>query len=113
MSSLLILLLSHYIGDYALQTEYLAANKGKDNYILVSHVSVWTFVVSATALLLNMKITFILIVFLLFVPHFIMDYIKARNILWCKNLSPRISLSIDQAFHMVQIILLWIVLNKF
>lgn len=113
MTSFCILLLSHYIGDYALQTEYLALNKGKDNYILFSHVAVWTFIVSINALLLDMKITFMLIVLLLFIPHFIMDYIKSHNILWCKKLSQETSLIVDQAFHIMQIILLWLILSKF
>lgn len=105
----LILLLSHFIGDYALQNDYIAINKGKDNYVLAAHVATWTFVVSIVAVFLKLNISSELIVCLLFIPHYTMDYIKARNILWCRKLSPKLSLTIDQVFHFSQIIALYII----
>jgi len=105
MSALLILLLSHFVGDYAFQTEYMAENKGKDNYILVAHVATWTFIVSTTALFIGVNFPDMII--FLFVPHLIMDYIKARKLLWCKRVTPQQALTIDQSFHLLQILLLW------
>ena len=108
---LLILLLSHFIGDYALQNDYIALNKGKDNYVLFAHVALWTFTVSATAIYIGLPLTTPIILGILLVPHFIVDYIKARNIFWCKHMKPTTSLYIDQTIHAIQIIILWIALT--
>lgn len=51
-----ILLLAHFIGDYALQNDYMALNKGKDNYVLFAHVATWTITISAAALLLGLPV---------------------------------------------------------
>ena len=34
---ILTTIMAHVFGDYFLQTDYLAGNKGKDNYILLIH----------------------------------------------------------------------------
>lgn len=41
---LLKILFAHSLGDYFLQTDYLAINKGKDNYILCIHANDWVIV---------------------------------------------------------------------
>ena len=43
---LLKILFAHALGDYFLQGEYLAMNKGKDNYLLCIHAILYTFAVS-------------------------------------------------------------------
>ena len=49
---LLKILFAHSLGDYFLQSDYLAMNKGKDNYLLCIHAILYTFGVS---LILNFK----------------------------------------------------------
>ena len=39
---LLKLLFAHALGDYFLQTDYLACNKGRDNYLLIMHSILYT-----------------------------------------------------------------------
>lgn len=107
----IILLLAHFIGDYALQNDYMALNKGKDNYVLFAHVATWTITISAAALLLGLPVNAFMIVFVLLVPHEIMDFIKARNLLWCKSVSPHKALVIDQVFHLVQITVFYMLLS--
>ncbi len=34
------LLVAHFIADYALQSEYIAMNKGKDDYVLFAHAMI-------------------------------------------------------------------------
>ena len=43
---LLKILFAHALGDYFLQSNYLAMNKGKDNYLLCIHAILYTFAVS-------------------------------------------------------------------
>ena len=43
---LLKILFAHSLGDYFLQSEYLAMNKGKDKYLLCIHAILYTFGVS-------------------------------------------------------------------
>lgn len=111
--TLIILILSHFIGDYALQNDYIALNKGKDNYVLFAHVAIWTFTLSATAIYLKLPITAPSIIGILLIPHFIIDYIKARNLLWCKSMKPTYSLYVDQLLHLVQICTLYFTLTHF
>ena len=109
--NLLILLLSHFIGDYALQNDYLALNKGKDNYVLFAHVAIWTATLSITGLFLQLNITAPIILGVMLIPHFIIDYIKARNLLWVKKISPTASLYIDQLLHAIQIIIFYLLVS--
>lgn len=37
IKSLLFVLMAHMTGDYLFQSDYLARNKSKDNYILLVH----------------------------------------------------------------------------
>lgn len=105
MTPILLMILAHYIGDYALQTNYMAMNKGKDVYVLLSHIATWTFVIVLTGMYLGIPANFLLIVFVLLIPHFIMDYIKSRNLVWCREISEKQSLLVDQVFHINQILL--------
>ena len=112
MEALIILLLAHFIGDYALQNDYIALNKGKDNYILFAHIAIWTFVMTITTIFIGYNIEWHIIILVLLIPHFVADYIKAKNLLWCKKLSPKTSLYIDQSIHFIQIIVLFLILNS-
>lgn len=106
---MLLLLLSHFVGDYTFQTEYMALNKGKDNYVLAAHVATWTYVIYMMANFLGLHVSEELLVFVLFIPHYVMDYIKARNKLWCKKVSSKLALTIDQSFHFLQIIVFYMI----
>ena len=44
---LLFVVFAHYIGDFALQSEWVAINKATKWYVLFAHAMIWTGVISA------------------------------------------------------------------
>ena len=101
---LLKILFAHSLGDYFLQGEYLAMNKGKDNYLLCIHAILYTFGVS---LIFGNEISQ-LWYWLILLIHIQVDYIKARGI------TPRIigdknALILDQIIHFLTLILALVV----
>lgn len=71
IESLVKIILCHLVGDYVLQSDYLAMNKGKDWYILFVHSALYC-VPFILTFGLDMAILF------LFIVHFIVDACKAR-----------------------------------
>ena len=97
---LLKLLMAHSLGDYFLQTNYLAMNKAKDNYILCIHAILYTF---AVGIVFENNISQ-LWYWIILLTHIPVDYTKARGI------TPRIigetnALILDQAIHYITLIL--------
>jgi hypothetical protein len=95
MMGFLLVLFSHLVGDYALQSAFLAEMKGKNDVILAVHCGLWTGAVSIALYVLGM-LSFEAIAFL-FVGHFIVDRWKARQ--------TEIKIGhfyIDQVLHVVQ-----------
>ena len=90
---LLYLVLSHYIGDYFLQTRYLADNKGKDDYVLFVHC-----VLYIVPFVFIFGVSWHLIP--LFLIHIVVDRIKARH--------KKITLWQDQAIHLVTMLIYFI-----
>lgn len=94
---LLTTIMAHTFGDYFLQTDYLAKNKGKDNYILLTHCFLYGLGVYGVCLLFGYTLSMneLLVIIGLHIP---MDYIKARGIT-PKYLGNKWSLVLDQAVH--------------
>ena len=84
MEKIIQLLFCHLVGDYVLQSPYLAETKGKDWYHLFVHCSLYC---------LPFYICFGLEqrIMLLFLSHFGIDSLKARY--------NRIGFAIDQILH--------------
>ena len=97
---LLKLLMAHSLGDYFLQTDYLAMNKGKDNYILCIHSILYTF---AIGLAFGNEISQ-LWYWLILLIHIPVDYIKARGIT-TKIIGETNALILDQVIHYLTLIL--------
>ena len=97
---LLKLLFAHGLGDYFLQTNYLAINKGKDNYILCIHAILYTF---AVALIFGNEISQ-LWYWIILLTHIPIDYIKARGIT-PKIMGDKNALILDQVAHYLTLIL--------
>jgi len=93
VSILVKLIFSHLIGDYFLQSDYLAKNKSTDFYILFVHCALY-----CLPLFLFFGLTWQLAV--VFIIHIIVDYLK------CKK---KINLFIDQLIHylVLLIYLVW------
>lgn len=91
LKTIMNLILSHWIGDYVLQSNYIALEKGKSFYLLFVHCSLYCV---PFVLIFGYKIQ---IVFL-FISHFLIDLYKARfNI---------ISNAQDQFLHLAFLILI-------
>lgn len=101
---LLKILFAHSLGDYFLQTDYLAMNKGKDNYILCIHAILYTFAVS---LIFGSEINQLWYWFIL-LTHILVDYIKARGIT-PKIMGDKNALILDQVIHFLTLALALIV----
>lgn len=71
IKTLVLLILCHLIGDYVLQTDFLAKTKGMNWYHLFVHCSLYV-VPFIIVFGLNWKI------FFLFIAHMIVDPLKAR-----------------------------------
>ena len=84
--TIIYIILCHCLGDYFFQTEYLAINKGSDNYILFVHCVTYCtpFIIKFG---LSWKIYFI------FIVHFFTDLSKAKYDL--------ISITTDQIIHYI------------
>lgn len=97
---LLKILFAHSLGDYFLQTDYLAINKGKDNYILCIHAILYTFAIS---LIFGNEISQ-LWYWLILLTHILVDYIKARGIT-PEIIGDKNALILDQIIHFLTLIL--------
>jgi len=91
------LVIAHYLADFPLQGDFIAANKGKRWYLLAAHCAIWTGIVSMPLALLGgwawWKIA------MLFVGHYLCDRWKARQ----AN-GPWHLIYFDQAFHGLQLL---------
>ena len=54
---LLFVLMAHMTGDYLFQSDYLARNKGKDNYILLAHSVLYTVGVMIVAYIMGIELS--------------------------------------------------------
>ena len=82
--TLVYIVICHCLGDYFFQTEYLALNKGLDNYLLFVHC-----VTYCVPFILTFGFSWK--IYLIFIVHFFTDLSKARYDL--------ISLATDQIIH--------------
>lgn len=101
---LLKILFAHSLGDYFLQTNYLAMNKGRNNYILCIHAILYTFAVS---LIFGNEINQ-LWYWLILLTHILVDYVKARGIT-PKIMGDKNALILDQSIHYLTLILALII----
>ena len=94
---LLYVIMAHTVGDYLFQSNYIAQNKGKDNYILFIHSVLYavSFLILGYAMKININSTKLLVIAL---GHYPVDYIKARGIS-TKVLGESKALIMDQIIH--------------
>lgn len=91
---LIYLILSHLIGDYVLQCDFIAKSKGDNFYHLIVHCGLYvipfTFIFGVGVELL-----------VLFMTHVVIDMLKAK----CK----KITYIQDQVFHYIIIVMLYLI----
>ncbi len=105
-----VLLLGHVIGDWLLQNEWMALNKGSNWPALLSHVAVYHIVVGA---LLGLKMGFsympiypvvaVLAVFHIILDrqHFVYWVMKHLRIIVDREPERWLSVAVDQSLHIV------------
>jgi len=113
MDSMWFLILGHFLGDYAFQSDNTAKNKGRTPRLLVVHVLVYTLTIAGTyccGLLLTgrgISSGFWLIAAFagIFVVHGLQDLVKARSFSCSRQ-----AYYLDQGLHVIQlfIIRLWL-----
>jgi len=103
MKILLILIFAHFLLDWSLQDEMTKKNKSNSNFVLLVHCIIWSFGISIILMPLGLfnwaKVAMLL------GGHFAMDYWKCRGIYKKWNIGDWTSLYIDQAFHIIQVVL--------
>lgn len=102
MSSILYLVLAHYIADFPLQSDFLANMKGTNNYLLFCHVIIYALTVAATLQFLGIFAIWKLVVLLL--SHTVIDYWKCHYA--SKETALTTSLYIDQGLHLIILLFL-------
>lgn len=101
MEPKLFLLLAHYLADFPLQGEFLANMKGKNGYLLMCHVLIYSLTVGAFLHFLGLYADWKL--FALIISHTLIDYWKCRYA--PKETALTTALYIDQTAHLL---ILWL-----
>lgn len=92
LHSLIKIIFCHLVGDYVLQSEYLAKGKVHDMYLLLVHCALY-------CLPFYLVYGFAIQLAILFIMHVIIDLLKCMN---------KIDIVKDQALHYALAILLYI-----
>lgn len=100
---MLWLVFAHFIGDYGLQSQWMAENKGRNWYVLIAHGMIWTACISIAlqylGLLFPWKVVF------LATEHIIVDGFKCYCLLRGGN---RTWWEIyDQTWHLTQCLIVY------
>ncbi len=115
MDLIIFLLIGHYIGDYGLQTDRMAREKGDSPTTLTFHVFVYTLtIILSTALYAVLEgfnpvpptWLFITLAIILFITHWAQDYVKSRV-----NGSQQLYY-VDQSLHILLLIIFRYILIK-
>lgn len=101
---LIVILSAHMFGDYFLQTDYLAMNKGKDNYILLAHCILYGLGIGIVFGIFGFTLTAIDLA-LISAIHYPVDYLKARGIT-SKLIGDKNALILDQVIHYITLLLI-------
>ena len=103
MINFIILYFANLVLDYPLQGTFLAEYKQKNNYILFVHCAIWALGISIVLLPLGLFAWWKVV--MLLVGHYLIDYWKCRGLYKRWNIKDWNSLYIDQALHVIQVLL--------
>jgi hypothetical protein len=97
------LLFAHFIGDAALQTDWMLKAKQSNWFVLMEHCFVWAGTVSAVLLLMG-RFSLWKAIFLI-VGHYFIDLYKIKTAKDPLELKP---LYLDQFLHLVQLVVVYL-----
>lgn len=98
LAFIIMVIMAHTTGDYLFQSDYLAANKGKDFYVLFVHCVLYTFGVFLVFTLFGINLNSIQLCAIL-IAHIPLDYLKAsgKSVEWLGGSTT--ALLYDQLIH--------------
>ena len=103
------LIFAHFVGDFSLQTSFMAQTKGKLWYVMLAHSIVWTACIAAMLQSMGMFATWK--VAFLIVGHFMCDKWKCMASIPPANEDPPKDrwhlVYYDQVFHMMQLVIVY------
>lgn len=99
----IVILFAHMFSDYFLQTDYLAGNKGKDNYILLAHCILYGLGIGMIFGIFGIRLTAIDLA-LISAIHYPVDYLKARGVT-PKLIGDKNALILDQVIHYITLLI--------
>ena len=99
----IVILFAHMFGDYFLQTDYLAGNKGEDNYILLAHCILYSLGIGMVFGIFGINLTAIDLA-LISAIHYPVDYLKARGVT-PKLMGNKNALILDQTIHYITLLI--------
>lgn len=112
MVDIILIIWMHFIADFILQSDKIAINKSKNNYVLTKHVIIYTIPFIILSLFIPLSVYWIIFNG---VAHWITDYITSRwtSYLW-KNDERHwffVVIGLDQSLHMSALLVSLIVLR--
>lgn len=99
---LFYLIFAHFVGDFVLQSRWMAENKGSHSWLMITHCVLYTGAVSIALLLLGGTTRFAIPI--IFWTHFLLDTIKDKQLAGTRNVDNLVRL--DQAAHITILILI-------
>lgn len=113
MDPIMYLLLGHFVGDFALQSDYMAQKKTNSKKTLTFHVLVYVLVIAAVLVLYGLATgkghlfswTGLGVLVLLYVAHWLQDYLKGHVLPKSKQMY-----YLDQILHISLLYLIRLVL---
>lgn len=94
----LFVLMAHMLGDYVLQTDYMAMNKGKDNYLLFVHSVMYNLGILVVSTFFGITLT-VGFYALNIILHYLIDWFKASGMSEEVTGNAKASLFVDQLLH--------------
>ncbi len=94
------LIFAHFIGDWALQSNWMAENKQESGVILVAHCMIWTACIYIAMTYTHINLAHWKLIFLL-CGHFVADIMKCLSV-WMGAKPFGLALYIDQLWHLGQ-----------
>jgi uncharacterized membrane protein YphA (DoxX/SURF4 family) len=106
---LFFLLFGHFVGDFALQSDKMAATKGESRRVLTWHVSIYTLCIAGSLWIglflkgseIFLTLTTLIVIVALWGIHWLQDFIKMTRYNGDKQ-----AFFVDQALHLLQLYLI-------
>lgn len=105
----IMVVIAHFVGDYALQNEYLAVNKIKYPYVRLAHSIIWAGCILVALAFVGVNLSTgpawwapLWVIFFLVFSHFMADGVPRKR---------PVDLYIDQGFHLFCVLTVWALLT--